>query len=172
MNQDELNNLLKDNPHLKVISDTSNNIPQPPSKGKVKSLPIQSSKDTHKPNVGQNRRFTTIKMPYIGSVITENHYLGRNGNRTYVKPEAREWQSDFIATIKRCGITGWKLPLKIILTGYFKNNRETPDLHNMKILFDSIQEATGLNDRYFQIETKPSSDHVKEPYLLIEIWEV
>lgn len=150
----------------------SNLIPQAPSKGKTKSLPVQSSKDTDKQIVGQNRRFTTIKMPYIGSVITENHYLGRNGNRTYVKPEAREWQSDLIATIKRCGITDWKLPLKIILTGYFKNNRETPDLHNMKILFDSIQEATGLNDRYFQIETRPSSDHVKEPYLLIEIWEV
>lgn len=62
MNQDELNNLLKDNPHLKIISDTSNNIPQAPSKVKVKSLPVQTSKDTSKPDVGLNKRFTDIKI--------------------------------------------------------------------------------------------------------------
>lgn len=76
MNQDELNNLLKDNPHLKVISDTSNNIPQATSKGKVKSLPVQSSKDTHKPDVGQNKRFgkyNAQRTEYNGIVYASKH---------------------------------------------------------------------------------------------------
>lgn len=122
---------------------------------------------------GQNKRHTIIKMQYPGCVITENHYLGRNGHHSYMKPEAQEWKNDLIWEIKRCGIQDWQSPLKVTISGTFKNLRETADLQNMKIIFDSVQEATGLNDKFFRTETTGPEINPKEsPFILIRIEEV
>lgn len=119
------------------------------------------------------KRHTTIKMPYPGCVITENHYLGRNGKASYIKPGAKEWAQDLIFLINRCGIKDWKLPLKITVSGVFKNDRERCDLHNLKILYDSIQKATGLNDKDYHTETIPGTiDKTVEPFILIKIEEI
>ena len=125
-----------------------------------------------KPIPAEKRR-ALIKMAYIGAVITQNHYLGRNGKAHYVKAEAADWQNDLIWEIKRCGIQDWREPLHVKLSGVFKNKRECPDLINMKLLFDGIQKATGLNDKFYSTETNaPVINNSVEPYILIEIREV
>ena len=113
-----------------------------------------------------------IIIQYPGAIISENHYLGRNGVHTYVKSEARDWQNELIYRINAYRID-WKGPLKVHVSGVFKNNREVCDLHNLKILFDSIQIATGVNDRYFQTETEiPVIDKTQKPHFKIEIQEI
>ena len=119
------------------------------------------------------KRHATIKMPYIGSVITENHCYGRNGKHSYMKAEAVEWQNDLIALVQNCGVKDWQLPLKVRVEAVFKNQRESCDVHNFKCLFDGIQKATGLNDRNYHVETVPGViDKKVEPHILITISEI
>ena len=123
--------------------------------------------------VDERKRHAVIKLGYPGCVITENHAYGRNGNHSYMKAEAREWQNDLIVLVKNCGIKDWQLPLKVRVEGTFKNLRECPDLHNFKCLYDGIQVATGLNDKNFHTETIPGViDKTVEPFILITIEEL
>jgi hypothetical protein len=66
----------------------------------------------------------------------------------------------------------WQAPLKIHISGVFKNKRSVPDLHNLKCLYDAIQTATGINDRFYYTETEPGViDKIQEPHILIRIEE-
>jgi hypothetical protein len=119
------------------------------------------------------KRQTTIKIGYPGSVITENHYLGRNGKATYVKPEAREFQKDLIAGLEACGVRKYHAPIKVTMTGVFKNENRRPDMQNMKCVYDAIETFTGLNDKDFYTETIPGTiDKNQDPHLLIKIAEL
>jgi hypothetical protein len=122
---------------------------------------------------GQTKRHATIKLDYPGCVITENHAYGRNGKHSFMKTEAREWQNDLIVLVKNCGVKDWRLPLKIRVEGVFKNERECPDLQNMKLVFDGIQQATGLNDKNFHTETIPGViDKSQRPHIKITVEEL
>lgn len=172
--QSEVEKLFSDNPDLRVDTTGIDNVNFIKKQRSKKPIPERTSKPVGQtlPTEG-TKRHTIIKMPYPGSVITENHYLGRNGKNSYVKPEVREWKNDLIALVNNCGIKDWKLPLKIRVEGTFKNLRECPDLHNLKCLYDGIQEATGLNDKNYYTETIPGViDKSKSPFILITISEI
>jgi hypothetical protein len=118
------------------------------------------------------KRMVIVVMDYPGSIISENHYLGRNGKHTYVKDEARIWQTELIFKIKRYEID-WQLPLKVTVEAVFKNRRESCDLHNFKCLYDAIQLATGLDDKNFHTATSPGIiDKSQRPHILITIEEL
>jgi hypothetical protein len=164
ISQSQLEKMLTDNPEIKIDSGLERRKPSKPT--------LNATPQPVVPNKG-TKRHETIRMPYPGCVITENHYLGRNGKSSYVKPEAREWQNDLIQLIKNCKVQDWTLPLKITVSGVFKNDRERCDLHNLKILYDSIQKATGLNDKDYHTETIPGViDKEQSPHLDIKLEEI
>ena len=113
----------------------------------------------------------SINIPYPGSHISVNHYLGRNKNGGYyVKPEANDFKEELQWLLKRCQLEDYILPLEVICSGWFKNERSAPDLSNLsKIILDSIQELTGWNDKDFRWHDGTRNIGFKEPYLLITI---
>jgi hypothetical protein len=166
INQAELEKMLSDNPELSI---EGRSIPAKPYKGQqMVDKARQVWLDSH-----PTKRRAVIRMVYPGGVITENHAYGRNGKHSYMKAEALEWQNDLIVRVKSCGVHDWQLPLKIRIEGTFKNLRQMPDLHNLKLLFDGIQKAIGLNDKHFYTETIPGViDKTVKPIILITIEEI
>ena len=116
----------------------------------------------------------TIEMPYPGAVISVNHYLGRSRyGTTYVKPEAKSWMDELGWRIKEYHIEDWKQPIKVSISGVFKDKRSTPDLSNLtKVCLDAIEETTGINDKYMQTATTDPLIGTEEPVIIITIQEV
>ena len=116
-------------------------------------------------------RILAVEMPYIGSSLSVNHY--KYGH--YKKPEVVNWMYTlgWIIKSKNAKIEDWKQPITVNVRGVFKNHRQTPDTHNLlKIICDSIEAVTGLNDKYYRTETEaPVIDKTKEPTLTITITE-
>ena len=113
-----------------------------------------------------------IKIPYPGSCISVNHYLGRKiKGGYYVKPEAKAFKEELQWYLKHCHIEDYTLPLEVTCSGWFKNERAAPDLSNLsKVILDAIQELTGWNDKDFRWRDGERTIGVKEPpYLLITI---
>ena len=110
-----------------------------------------------------------IEIAYPGSVISCNHYKYRGG--IYTKPEARAFMVELGWLIKQYHIEDWEPPLRVKCDGRFSNRRRCPDLHNLlKIICDSIEEVTGINDKYFKTETGDAViDKNAEPMLWITI---
>ena len=120
-------------------------------------------------------RSITIEMPYIGAVLSVNHYLGRTRYGTiYVKRDVKKWKESLGWLLKTSHIEDWKLPLQILVGGVFRDKRSCPDLHNcLKVICDAIEELTGINDRYFRTETgQPTIDKTKTPSLFITVKEI
>ena len=121
------------------------------------------------------KKTVTIKIDYPGSCITVNHYLGRTrtGN-LYVKKEAQEWADELTALLIQSPARYLKAPIKVNISGVFKNARQTPDIHNLlKLICDTIQRYTGINDREYKTETEiPVIDKFQQPHLVITIEEL
>ncbi|KKL83966.1 hypothetical protein LCGC14_1969460 [marine sediment metagenome] len=115
-----------------------------------------------------------IEMPYIGSVLSVNHYLGRNRHGgVYVKAGAKEWGWELGWKIKQYHIEDWKLPLHVTCDGQFVDARSAPDLSNLsKVTLDAIEETTGVNDRDMRWHDGERTLKKDEPpYLRITIEE-
>ena len=113
----------------------------------------------------------SVKIPYPGSHISVNHYLGRNKHGGYyVKPEANAFKEELQWLLKHCHLEDFELPLEVKCSGWFKDERSAPDLSNLsKVILDSIQELTGINDREFRWHDGERCIGFKDPYLLITI---
>jgi len=113
----------------------------------------------------------TIIMPYIGKVLSVNHYRGRRRDGgEYVKSETRDWMEELGWKIKMYHIEDWSLPLHVTCSGVFKDKRSTPDLSNLsKVILDAIEETTGINDVNYRWHDGTIS--YGEPELVIEIKE-
>ena len=94
-------------------------------------------------------RSITVELPYIGGVLSENHYRGRRRDgMLYVRREARFWMEALGWLIKTSHIEDWVLPITVKCDGRFKNTHRQPDLSNLsKVILDAIEETTGVNDR-------------------------
>ena len=115
------------------------------------------------------RKTITVEIHYPGSVISVNHYKWGY----YTKTEVKEWMNELGWLVKTAHLEDWEMPLTVRCEGVFKDERSTPDLHNlMKVILDSIEEVTGINDRYFRTETGDAViDSTKKPTLFITISE-
>ena len=89
-----------------------------------------------------------IEIGYIGSDLSVNHYLGRGKHgKPYVKSSVVAWKAELGWLLKTYHLEDWKLPLSVTCSGRFKDKR-VPDLSNLsKVILDSIEEVTGINDR-------------------------
>lgn len=116
----------------------------------------------------------TVVMEYLGN-LSANHYLGRRRDGGYyIKPEVKAWKEEFGWKIKGFHLEDWKLPLSVICSGIFKDERSAPDLSNLsKVILDSIEETCGVNDKNYRWYdgTRTISRGETNPYLLITIAE-
>ncbi len=120
-------------------------------------------------------RKETVKIGYPGSCISVNHYLGRRSSGgSYVKPETLAWITEFQWLLKHCHLEDFTLPLTVTCSGYFKDERSAPDVHNLlKVIADSIQGLTGINDKNYHMYAgaRYIIGEREPPYLLISIKE-
>lgn len=139
--------LLENNPELaKVLG-----IKQCPPEGKIKGREgITKGKDTmpitHN-NSPYTRNIVTVRVPYIGAVLTANHYKYRGGIHT--RKEVKAWMQalGYELNINHLNWQSLTLPLHIICDGVF-NDKRHPDLSNLaKVVLDAIQDASGINDK-------------------------
>ena len=111
-----------------------------------------------------------IVMVYVPS-CSKNAYKFRDGS---IKPEVRQWMDDLAWMISAWsrgeGVTCTP-PLKVLISGTFKDGRSCPDVHNfVTVIADAIQEGLGINDREYAIETVlPNIDPSVEPRISITI---
>lgn len=113
----------------------------------------------------------TVEMPYIGKVLSVNHYRGFSFLGVYIHRETRNWMEELGWKVKTAHIEDWKLPLKVRLDGQFKDKRHQPDLSNLsKIILDSLEESSGVNDRDMRWEDGDVT--YGEPKLWITISEM
>ena len=47
-----------------------------------------------------DRSQVEIHMEYIGSQLSVNHYLGKSGNRFWVKKDTQKWMDDLAGVIR------------------------------------------------------------------------
>jgi len=113
-------------------------------------------------------------MRYIGSQLSVNHYLGKSGKRFWVKKDVQQWMDELAwmvrVTAKSTGIE-LKPPVKVFISGVFKDGRSQPDLDNLgKVCLDSVSAGLGIDDKYFMFETGSSeTQKFVEPKLIIRI---
>ncbi len=118
-------------------------------------------------------RVEQVRMSYVGD-LSVNHYLGRRRDGGYyVKPEVKNWKEELGWLLNSLHLEEWHLPLEIKCSGYFKDDRSSPDLSNLsKIILDTIEDTTGINDKNMRWHDGIRDvGHTKEPYLLITIKE-
>ncbi len=115
----------------------------------------------------------SIRIDYPGAEISVNHYLGRRKDGGYyVKPETVAFKTELQWLLKHCHLEDYKLPLEVTCSGWFKNERSAPDLHNLsKVILDSISDLTGINDKYMKWKDGKRTIGEKHPYLIITISE-
>ena len=116
----------------------------------------------------------SVKIDYPGADgCSVNHYLGRrSGGGYYVKPEAVAFKQELQWLFKHCHLEDYKLPLSVTCDGYFKNERNAPDVSNLsKVIMDSIQDLIFVNDKEYRWHDGKRVIGEKNPYLLITISE-
>jgi len=116
-----------------------------------------------------SNRKIEFMMPYIGKVLSVNHYKHAGGQ--YTKKEVLAWMEELGWLIKGSHIEEWDLPLEVRCDGTFKDKRNQPDLSNLsKVILDAIEETTGVNDR--DMRWRDGDVNYGEPGLLITIKEL
>jgi len=109
----------------------------------------------------------TVNMAYLGKILSVNHW---KVNKYYTHPRTKQWMADLTFIIRsltnKNGII-FKPPVTVTIDGVFKDKRSMPDLHNFKCIPDAIQEAIGINDRDFKVET--GQPGIGEPEIKITV---
>lgn len=92
-----------------------------------------------------------IRIPYRKG-LSENSY--KIGKTKVTKKHVKIWMSELVDCIRQDPDfdSFFGNPVKIKLYGYFTDNR-CPDLSNLhKVIGDAVEDALGMNDRYFRFE--------------------
>ncbi len=116
----------------------------------------------------------TIHMEYIGSQLSVNHYLGKSGNRFWVKKDTQQWMDELAWMVRMMAKSAqmeFKPPVKVFISGIFKNERARPDLDNLfKVVCDAVSDGLGIDDKWFTHETGSSQlQKFTVPTLIIEV---
>jgi len=109
-----------------------------------------------------------ITMDYLPE-LSVNRY--KHYGTAFTKPEVKRWMEDLSWMLSWMGkernIDWHDYQLKIIVDGKFKDNR-VPDLHNfLKVICDSVEDATLVNDKLYSTEC--GVPELGEPCLTVTI---
>jgi len=119
---------------------------------------------------GKDAPQITVEMEYLPN-CSKNSYRTREG---IIKSDVRRWMDDLAWMVmswsRSCGIE-LKPPLKIKISGIFKDERSCPDVHNfVAVIADAVQQGLEINDRHFKIECDtPEINPLKIPRLIITV---
>lgn len=95
-----------------------------------------------------------VVMPYQRD-LTDNHRLGKNGTRTFLKAHVRAWQDELCVKARNCmNLDGLTLtPPLTIKVRYFLPVGNTLDVGNLhKSIGDGLKAGLGIDDRHFRYE--------------------
>uniref|UniRef100_A0A6M3Y1R4 Putative endodeoxyribonuclease n=1 Tax=viral metagenome TaxID=1070528 RepID=A0A6M3Y1R4_9ZZZZ len=117
-----------------------------------------------------------IEMKYLPALssnrrLTRNRYTGQ----TVLRGEVSSWMAELgwlVKVLMRIIDVPFKLPVKVVVAGVFKDNRY-PDCHNFhKAIGDGIKQGLGIDDKFYVFEDLPPQV-VKgcQPKLVITIRE-
>lgn len=121
------------------------------------------------------KRIVEIRIPYIGGILSVNRYKYKGGIHT--KREVKNWMdalailtNNEMRKLEICPSTFPTHPIKIHLSGIFKDNR-VPDLANLhKVVGDALEMALDINDKHFRfIDGGYLIDKEQLPELIIGI---
>jgi Holliday junction resolvase RusA-like endonuclease len=131
------------------------------------SLKLSSVKNFYSEKTDTGWQFI-IMMEYFTN-LSVNHY--KYYGTEFTKQEVKDWMADFFWVLscmgKQRNINWHDYRLTVRLDGKFKDNRQ-PDLHNfLKIVCDSVEDATFINDRLYAVEC--GVPEIGEPQLMITI---
>lgn len=94
-------------------------------------------------------REVKVVMPLVKN-LSVNHYLIKSRRGVFKRKEIQDWQDSLGWQIKTSHVEDWKLPLSVRCDLIQSDNR-TRDVSNYcKVILDSIEEATGVNDSNFR----------------------
>ena len=115
-----------------------------------------------------------ITIPYRGArSISINHSKVGGNMRWKYTHEAAGTRDEIIVKIKNAlAFTDWypHPPLKVTIEGWFRDRSRAIDLHNaIKLVADAVEAATGVNDKYFRVETGESHFHSELPKIDIAV---
>jgi hypothetical protein len=119
-------------------------------------------------------RREVIRMEYLGSCISVNHYLGRRKDGGYyVKEDTRIWKTELGWLLKKLHLEDWQPPLEVTCSATFHSEHRACDLSNFsKIINDTIEDTTGINDKFIHWHDGTRTINPKEdPHLIITISE-
>lgn len=104
-------------------------------------------------SVGDNAPSIMIEMEYLPE-CSKNRYKLRDGT---IKRQVREWMdclAFMVRALKNSANLDFKPPVTVRIDGVFKDRRSMPDCQNfVDIVSDSVEEALGINDQLFKVET-------------------
>lgn len=98
-------------------------------------------------------------MDYPGAVISVNHCYRHANGRKYLHREARRWRKDLAEALywllyeyRRRGVALGPRATVRIDASYTDEEHATDPNNLCKLVYDAVQEATGINDRHMQPE--------------------
>lgn len=113
-----------------------------------------------------------VKMPYIGSCLSVNHYQGRRrGGGTFIKPETKEWMG-LLTSLMRQKMKNktFEKPVYITVRYTFKDRRCSCDPNNLhKVIADALQPVFGNDKDFCFIDTPPVYNKGCDPVIVVSV---
>jgi len=107
----------------------------------------------------------SIYMPYFKDLSNNSYKI----HSTYTtKGTVKTWMSELADKVDKLKVkhTKW---YRVILTGYFSDNRH-PDIHNLhKVIGDSLKEVLPEDDKHYIFKDNKPVLGVIDQYIVIEI---
>ena len=122
----------------------------------------------------KTQKFIQIVMPYNGCAGWSINHIKVGGNMAWkLTPEAAATKTEIIWKAKNAiAFTTWipVAPLRVIIEGYFADKRHAIDIHNsLKLVCDALEDALGVNDKYFRVECLDPVFGSSSPSIIITV---
>lgn len=118
-----------------------------------------------------------VGMDYPGKMISVNHCYAQAANgRRYLRREARHWRdklaTDLNLLLYNGGYRGKRLRQRVLvrIDAAYTDEHHAVDPNNLcKLVYDAIEQATGINDRHCQPVTGQVGYGVAVPYIIVTV---
>ena len=118
-----------------------------------------------------------VGMDYPGKVISVNHCYAQGAHgRRYLRPAARRWRNKLAESLGYLLVPhlgeSRRLPQRALVridAAYTDENRAVDPNNLCKLVYDAIEQATGINDRHCQPVTGQVGYGVAIPSIVVTV---
>lgn len=122
---------------------------------------------------GREKDTLMVTMKYIGRILSVNYYRTQNRytGGLVIRHKVERWMEDLAWVVEfELGKKPPKPPIKILVEGYFKDNRSVPDLANLHyVIGNAVQNGLSINDREFRFQDGDVKVGLHEPVIKITV---